>query len=85
VRFRKSERGLYTLIAITALLVIYGVAFVVSNSGRVEVSFVIFSGRAPLILVMTVSALVGLAVGLFANRLAARLRAGKEPPADPPI
>jgi uncharacterized integral membrane protein len=94
VRLRESERGLYTLIAITALLVIYVVAFVVSNSGRVEVSFVLFSGRAPLILVMVLCVGVGLLLGMVAGRLGTRLResrtttttplGGGEPPADLP-
>lgn len=91
MRLRETERGLYTLIAIGALLVIYVVAFVVSNSTRVEVSFVIFSGRAPLILIMLLCVVIGLLLGVVAARLGMRLRAARatttaqdEPPSAPP-
>jgi uncharacterized integral membrane protein len=74
MRLRESERGLYTLIAVTALLVIYVVAFVVSNSTRVEVSFVIFSGRAPLIVIMLLCVVIGIALGIIAGRVGIHLR-----------
>jgi uncharacterized integral membrane protein len=74
MRLRESERGLYTLIAVTALLVIYVVAFVVSNSTRVEVSFVIFSGRAPLIVIMLLCVVIGVAIGVIGGRVGIHLR-----------
>ncbi len=74
MQLKRSERGLYTLIAVTALLVIYVVAFVVSNSGDVKVSFVLFGGRAPLILVMTLCVAVGLLLGIAVARVGTRLR-----------
>jgi uncharacterized integral membrane protein len=45
--------------------------FVVSNSTRVEVSFVIFSGRAPLILIMLLCVVIGLLLGVVAVGLIA--------------
>jgi uncharacterized integral membrane protein len=77
MRLRESERRLYTLIAVTALLVIYVVAFVVSNSTRVEVSFVIFSGRAPLIVIMLLCVVIGVAIGVIAGRVGIHLRERK--------
>jgi uncharacterized integral membrane protein len=77
MRLRESERRLYTLIAVTALLVIYVVAFVVSNSTHVRVSFVIFSGQAPLIVVMLLCLVIGLAIGIIAGRLGIHIRERK--------
>ena len=39
---RKSEQGIYLQIAVAALIVIFLVAFVVSNARRVRISFVAF-------------------------------------------
>ena len=53
-RSADSERVLYALIAIVALVVIYLVAFVLSNTQSVRVSFVLFDGTASLIWVMLI-------------------------------
>jgi uncharacterized integral membrane protein len=74
---RKSEQGIYLLIAVAALVVIYVVAFIVSNARRVEVSFVAFDARAPLIVLMLVCVLLGLAAGLLLARIAERRRDGR--------
>jgi uncharacterized integral membrane protein len=69
-----SERGLYALLAAVALLVIYLVAFVVSNTDRVEVSFVVFDARASLIWVMLVCTIIGIGVGFALAALYHRTR-----------
>ena len=69
---RKSEQGIYLLIAVAALVVIYVVAFIVSNARRVEVSFVAFDAKAPLIVLMLACVLLGLAIGLLVARIARR-------------
>ncbi len=69
-----SERGLYALLAAVALLVIYLVAFVVSNTERVEVSFVVFDARASLIWVMLVCTIIGIGVGIALSTLWHRTR-----------
>jgi uncharacterized integral membrane protein len=71
---RKSEQGIYLLIAVAALVVIYVVAFIVSNARRVEVSFVAFDAKAPLIVLMLACVLLGLAIGLLVARIAERRR-----------
>jgi uncharacterized integral membrane protein len=71
---KPTEKGLYALVAAGALLVIYLVAFVVSNSGDVNVSFVFVSGNVPLILLMVLCVVIGVAIGALITRVAARLR-----------
>ncbi len=71
---RKSEQGIYLLIAVAALVVIYVVAFIVTNATRVEVSFVAFDTRAPLIVLMVVCVLLGVVIGIAAARIAERRR-----------
>ena len=69
-----SERGLYAMLAVVALLVIYLVAFVVANTDRVEVSFVMFDARASLIWVMLVCTVIGAGLGIAATTLLQRTR-----------
>ncbi len=71
---KPTEKALYALVAAGALLVIYAVAFVVSNSGSVQVSFVVGSTRVPLILLMVLCVAIGGALGVVLVRVASRLR-----------
>jgi uncharacterized integral membrane protein len=71
---RKSEQGVYLLIAVAALVVIYVVAFIVTNAKRVEVSFVAFDARAPLIVLLLVCVLLGIVIGVIVARIAERRR-----------
>lgn len=73
---RKSEQGIYLLIAVAALVVIYVVAFIVTNAKRVDVSFVAFDARAPLIVLMLSCVLLGVVIGLVVGRIAERRRGG---------
>jgi uncharacterized integral membrane protein len=65
----RSERGVYALIAIIALVIIYLIAFVLKNTRSVRVSFVFASTTASLIWVLLVSILLGIVLGLAASRL----------------
>jgi uncharacterized integral membrane protein len=69
---RRSEQGIYLLIAVAALVVIYVVAFIVTNSKRVDVSFVAFDARAPLIVLMLICVLLGVLIGIVGARIAQR-------------
>jgi uncharacterized integral membrane protein len=71
---RRSEQGIYLLIAVAALVVIYVVAFIVTNSKRVEVSFVAFDARAPLIVLLLICVLLGVVIGIVGARIAERRR-----------
>ena len=74
---RKSEQGIYLQIAVAALIVIFLVAFVVSNAGRAKISFVAFDAEAPLIVVMVVCILLGVIGGVAIGRVAERRRAAR--------
>ncbi len=74
---RKSEQGIYLQIAVAALIVIFLVAFVVSNARRVKISFVAFDTQGPLIAVMVLCTLLGVVGGVAIGRLAERRRAAR--------
>ena len=65
---------MYALLAIAALLIIYLVAFVVANSNRVEVSFVVADAHASLIWVMLVCTAIGVVIGIVLAKLWGRTR-----------
>ena len=67
---RKSEQGIYLQIAVAALVVIFLVAFVVSNTRRVTISLVAFDARGPLIAVMLLCILLGVVGGVVIGRVA---------------
>ena len=71
---RKSEQGIYLQIAVAALIVVFLVAFVVSNARRVKISFVAFDAQGPLIAVMVLCILLGLVGGVVIGRVAERRR-----------
>ena len=62
------------MLAVVALLVIYLVAFVVANTDRVEISFVMFDARASLIWVMLVCTVIGVGIGIAITTLLHRTR-----------
>jgi uncharacterized integral membrane protein len=74
---RKSEQGIYLQIAVAALVVIFLVAFVVSNATRVKISFVAFDARAPLVVVMVLCILFGVIGGVVVGRVAERRHAAR--------
>jgi uncharacterized integral membrane protein len=74
---RKSEQGIYLQIAVAALIVIFLVAFVVSNSRRAKISFVAFDTQAPLIVVMVLCILLGVIGGVAIGGVAERRRAAR--------
>jgi uncharacterized integral membrane protein len=74
---RKSEQGIYLQIAVAALVVIFLVAFIVSNDRRVKISFVAFDAQGPLIAVMLLCILLGVVGGVVIGRVAERRRAAR--------
>jgi uncharacterized integral membrane protein len=70
---KRSKRELTrtgTLLVIAILITL----FAVSNVKQVKVSYVFGSGKAPLIIVVVVSVLVGIVLAYFAERLPRRRR-----------
>jgi uncharacterized integral membrane protein len=74
---RRPEQTLYLVVGLIAIGVLYAVGFIIVNSKRVTVDFVLFSTSTSLIVVILFTLLLGLAggVGLAFLFLRARARA----------
>jgi len=70
---KRSRRELARAVAI-AVLAILITLFAVFNVKQVKVSYVVGSGNAPLIIVIVVSALVGIVIAYIAERLPRKRR-----------
>jgi uncharacterized integral membrane protein len=79
----RPEQSLYILVGVLAVALLYVVGFVVANSHRVNVDFVLFSASASLIWVILISLVLGGVCGFALARLGQRRRgrSGSEPPA----
>jgi len=60
--------------AALVILAVLIVAFAVANLGQVQVDWIVGSGRAPLIVVIAISLLVGIVLTHFAGRYTRRRR-----------
>jgi uncharacterized integral membrane protein len=76
----RPEQGLYVLVGVLAVVLLYIVGFVVANSRSVSVDFVLFSASASLIWVILISLALGGVLGFALARLGARRRAGSKTP-----
>lgn len=66
----------------TSVIVVLGVVialFAVQNRGKVQVDWIVDSGRAPLIIVIAVSLLLGAAIAWLGDRAARRRGPGSSP------
>jgi uncharacterized integral membrane protein len=70
---KRSRRELARAVAI-AVLAILITLFAVFNVKQVKVSYVVGSGKAPLIIVIVISALVGIVIAYIAERLPRKRR-----------
>jgi uncharacterized integral membrane protein len=70
---KRSRRELARTIALVVLSVLITL-FAVFNLDEVKVSYVFGSGKAPLIIVIIISVLVGIVLAYFAGRLPRRKR-----------
>jgi uncharacterized integral membrane protein len=70
---KRSRRELARAVAI-AVLAILITLFAVFNVKQVKVSYVVGSGKAPLIIVIVISALVGIVIAYIAQRLPRKRR-----------
>ena len=70
---KRSRRELARAVAI-AVLAILITLFAVFNVKEVKVSYVVGSGKAPLIIVIVISLLVGIVLGYFADRIPRKKR-----------
>ena len=67
----RRELGRAVAIAVLAILI---TLFAVFNLDQVKVSYVVGSGKAPLIIVIVISALIGIVIAYIAQRLPHRKR-----------
>jgi uncharacterized integral membrane protein len=72
-RDKRSQREV-TRTAALVLLAILITLFAVFNLKEVNVSYVFGSGKAPLIIVIVISLLVGIVLGYFADRIPRKKR-----------
>jgi uncharacterized integral membrane protein len=63
-RTRRERMRTVILLAIVVLITVFGVL----NLGSVKVDWILGSGRAPLIIVIVISLLIGIVLGHFAER-----------------
>jgi uncharacterized integral membrane protein len=77
-RFRDlPDQGLYGVIGALAVAALYVIGFVIKNSKKVSVDFVLFSAGVPLITLMVVMLLFGALLGVALTLVLARRRARK--------
>jgi uncharacterized integral membrane protein len=69
-RRRREQARRVSLLALAVLIVV----FAVLNVKDVRVNWIVGSGRAPLIIVIVVSLVIGVALGHFAERRSAKRR-----------
>jgi uncharacterized integral membrane protein len=69
-RRRREQARRVSLLALATLIV----AFAVTNLKEVKVKWIVGSGHAPLIIVIVVSLVIGVALGHFAERRSAKRR-----------
>jgi uncharacterized integral membrane protein len=72
---RTSKREMSRAISLVALVVV-AIVFALLNLDDVEVHWAFGSGKAPLIVVIVISLLVGIVLTYFAERVSARRRRG---------
>jgi uncharacterized integral membrane protein len=71
------DQGLYGVIGALAIAALYVIGFVIKNSKKVSVDFVLFSTGVPLITLMVVMLLLGALLGVALTLVLARRRARK--------
>jgi uncharacterized integral membrane protein len=81
------EQGVYVLLGVAAVALLYVVGFVVSNSESVPVDFVLFTARASLIWVIVIPLLIGGVAGYALARMRGRAQAERRTaqPSDDPV
>jgi uncharacterized integral membrane protein len=68
------DQGLYGVIGVLAVAALYVIGFVIKNSKKVSVDFVLFSAGVPLITLMVVMLLFGALLGVALTLVLARRR-----------
>jgi uncharacterized integral membrane protein len=61
----RPEQGIYVVVGVLAVVVLFLVGFVVKNDRSVRVDFVVFSAGSSLIWVILISLFLGIVVGIL--------------------
>jgi uncharacterized integral membrane protein len=61
----RPEQGIYVIVGVLAVVVLFLVGFVVKNDRSVRVDFVVFSAGSSLIWVILISLFLGIVVGIL--------------------
>ena len=73
----QKSRAPWPLIIAVGLVTVYALLFVILNTRRVQVSFVLFSTRVSVIWVILLSLAAGIALGLLGSQLHRRRQRGR--------
>jgi uncharacterized integral membrane protein len=70
------EQGVYVVVGVIAIIVLYLIGFIVKNARDARIDFVLFSAKVPLIVLMLMMFVLGLACGMLVVMIAVRRRPG---------
>jgi uncharacterized integral membrane protein len=65
----RPEQGIYVVVGVLAVVVLFLVGFVVKNDRSVRVDFVVFSAGSSLIWVILISLFLGIVIGILVATL----------------
>ena len=70
------EQGVYVVVGVIAIIVLYLIGFIVKNARDARIDFVLFSAKVPLIVLMLLMFVLGLVAGMLVVMIAVRRRPG---------
>ena len=70
------EQGVYVVVGVIAISVLYLIGFIVKNARDARIDFVLFSAKVPLIVLMLLMFVLGLVAGMLVVMIAVRRRPG---------
>ena len=68
------EQGVYVVVGLIAIIVLYLIGFIVQNARDARVDFLLFSATVPLIVLMLLMFVLGLLAGALVAMIAVRRR-----------
>ena len=68
------EQGVYVVVGLIAIIVLYLIGFIVKNSRDARIDFVLFSAKVPLIVLMLLMFALGIVSGMLVVMIAVRRR-----------
>ena len=68
------EQGVYVVVGVIAIIVLYLIGFIVKNARDARIDFLLFSATVPLIVLMLLMFVLGLLAGALVAMIAVRRR-----------